>query len=95
MKIPTYSAEQILKILEQADKAEQSVSALCREHGIAEATFYRWRKAYAGLNVSEIQRLKELEKENGRLKRLLAERILEIDLLKELLAKKRNTQQQV
>lgn len=88
MKMPTYSAEQILKILEQADKGEQSVTALCREHGIAEATFYRWRKAYAGLSVNEIQRLKELEKENGRLKRLLAERVLEIDLLKELLQKK-------
>ena len=88
MKMPTYSAEQILKILEQADKGEQTVTALCREYGIAEATFYRWRKAYNGLSITEIQRLKELEKENGRLKRLLAERVLEIDLLKELLGKK-------
>ena len=88
MKLPTYSAEQILKILEQADKAEQTVATIYREHGIAEATFYRWRKAYGGLGVSEVQRLKELEKENGRLKRLLAERVLEIDLLKELLGKK-------
>jgi putative transposase len=88
MKMPTYSAEQILKILEQADKAEQTVTAICREHGIAEATFYRWRKAYSGLSISELQRLKELEKENARLKRLLAERVLEIDLLKELLGKK-------
>lgn len=88
MKMPTYSAEQILKILEQAEKGEQTVTAICREHGIAEATFYRWRKAYSGLNVQEVQRLKELEKENARLKRLLAERVLEIDLLKELLAKK-------
>jgi putative transposase len=88
MKIPTYSAEQILKILEQAEKGEQTVTAICREYGIAEATFYRWRKAYAGLSVQEVQRLKELEKENARLKRLLAERVLEIDLLKELLGKK-------
>ncbi|MBS1966715.1 MAG: transposase [Chloroflexi bacterium SZAS-1] len=88
--MPTYNAEQILKILEQADKAEQTVTAVCREHGIAEATFYRWRKAYSGLSVAELQRLKELEKENARLKRLLAERVLEIDLLKELLGKKRN-----
>ena len=78
--MPTYSAEQILKILEQADKGEKSVTALCRDHGIAEATFYRWHKAYSGLNVNEVQRLKELEKENGRLKRILAERVLEIDL---------------
>ena len=88
MKMPTYSAEHILKILEQADKGEQTVSAVCREHGIAEATFYRWRKTYAGMSVNEVQRLKELEKENNRLKRLLAERMLEIDLLKELLGKK-------
>ena len=65
-----------------------SDTAVCREHGIAEATFYRWRKAYSGLSVAELQRLKELEKENARLKRLLAERVLEIDLLKELLGKK-------
>lgn len=88
MKMPTYSAEQILKILEQADKGEQTVTAICREYGIAEATFYRWRKAYSGLRITEVQRLKELEKENGRLKRLLAERVVEIDLLKELLGKK-------
>jgi putative transposase len=59
------------------------------EHGVAEATFYRWRKTYAGMSVSEVQRLKELEKENSRLKRLLAERMLEVDALKEILAKKR------
>src|SRR5262245_16949641 len=50
-----------------------SIIAFCREHGIAENTFYRWRKAYGGMSVSEVQRLKELEKENARLKRLLAE----------------------
>ncbi len=88
--MPTYSAEQILKILEQADKGEQTATAICREYGVAEATFYRWRKAYSGLGITEIQRLKELEKENGRLKRLLAEHVLEIELLKELLRKKRN-----
>jgi putative transposase len=88
MKMPTYSAEQILKILELADKGEQTVSTLCRDHGIAEATFYRWRKTYRGRNLQEVQRLKELEKENARLKRMLAERLLEIDLLKEVMAKK-------
>jgi putative transposase len=88
MKTNQHTAEQIIKILEQAEKGEQTIAAVCREHGIAENTFYRWRKIYGGLSVSEIQRLKELEKENGRLKRLLAERLLEIDLLKELLGKK-------
>lgn len=88
MKIPTYSAEQLLNILEQADKGEQPVTAICCEHGIAEAMFYRWRKTYSGLNLQEVQCLKELGQENARLKRLLAERVLEIDLLKELLSKK-------
>jgi putative transposase len=88
MKTTTHTPEQIIKILEQAEKGEQTIAALCREHGIAENTFYRWRKTYGGMSVNEAQRLKELEKENGRLKRLLAERMLENDLLKELLGKK-------
>lgn len=88
MKTTTHTPEQIIKIIEQAEKGEQTVTALCREHGIAENTFYRWRKTYGGMSVNEAQRLKELEKENSRLKRLLAERVLENDLLKELLGKK-------
>lgn len=88
MKKNQHTAEQIIKIIEQAEKGDQSVAAVCREHGIAENTFYRWRKAYGGMSVNEAQRLKELEKENNRLKRLLAERVLEIDLLKEVLGKK-------
>ena len=88
MKTTTHTPEQIIKIIEQAEKGDRSIAAICREHGIAENTFYRWRKAYGGMSVNEVQRLKELEKENGRLKRLLAERVLEIDLLKELLSKK-------
>lgn len=88
MKTGQHTAEHIIKILEQAEKGEQPIAAVCREHGIAENTFYRWRKAYSGMSVTEAHRLKELEKENGRLKRLLAERMLELDLLKELLGKK-------
>lgn len=88
MKTTNHTPEQIIKILEQAEKGEQTIAAICREHGIAENTFYRWRKAYGGMSVNEAQRLKELEKENARLKRLLAERMLENDLLKELLGKK-------
>ncbi len=83
-----YTAEQIIKILDQAQKGEKTIAAVCRDYGIAEATFYRWRTAYGGMALPELQRLKELEKENSRLKRLLAERLLEIDLLKELLEKK-------
>lgn len=88
MRTSQHTAEQIVKILEQAERGEQTIGAVCREHGITEATFYRWRKVYGGMSTHEAQRLKELEKENNRLKRLLAERMLEVDALKELLAKK-------
>jgi putative transposase len=83
-----FSAEQIIAILQEAERGEQSIGAICRQHGIAETTFYRWRKKFGGMTVSEAQRLRELEKENSRLKRLLAERDLEVDLLKALLGKK-------
>ncbi len=88
MKANQHTAEQIIRILAQGEQGTQTVGEVCREHGIAETTFYRWRNAYGGMPVSEVQRLKELEKENARLKRLLAERLLELDLLKELLQKK-------
>lgn len=88
MKQGQFSQEQIVAILQQAEKGEQTIQAICREHGLTETTFYRWRKIYGGMTVSEAQRLKELQKENTRLKRLLAERDLEVDLLKEYLAKK-------
>ncbi len=88
MKTNQHSAEQIIRILAQAEQGAQTVGEVGREYGIAETTFYRWRNAYGGMPVTEVQRLKELEKENARLKRLLAERMLEVDALKELLAKK-------
>ena len=88
MKASQHTAEQIIKILEQAEKGDQTIGAVCRTNGITETTFYRWRKQFGGMTVAEAQRLKELEKENTRLKRLLAERMLEVDALKELLGKK-------
>ena len=88
MKTSQFSTEQIIKILDQAEREKQSISAICRAYAISETTFYRWRKQFGGLTVAEAQRLKELEKENARLKRLLAERDLEVDALQELLAKK-------
>lgn len=92
MKANQHSAEQIIQILAQAEQGTQTVGEVCRQHGIAETTFAQrapgWRNAYGGMPVSEVQRLKELEKENARLKRLLAERVLEVDALKELLGKK-------
>ncbi len=77
-----------MAILQLAERGEQTIQAICREHTITETTFYRWRRIYGGMNVSEAHRLKELERENSRLKRLLAERDLEVDTLKEYLAKK-------
>ncbi len=88
MKQGQFSPEQIIAILHQAEKGEQTIQQICREHNITETSFYRWRRIYGGMNTSEAQRLKELEKENTRLKRLLAERDIEIDALKEYLAKK-------
>lgn len=88
MKRGQFPQEKIVAILHQAEKGEQSIQALCKEHGVTETTFYRWRKAYGGMTVSEASRLKELEKENARLKRLLAERDLALDALQEYLQKK-------
>ena len=83
-----FSDQQIVTILQQAERGDKTVRDICREHNITETSFYRWRKKFGGLDASEIQRLKELERENARLKRLLAERDLEVDVMRELLAKK-------
>ncbi len=88
MKTSTFTEEQIVQILRDAETGEQTIGTVCRTHGISENTFYKWRKKYGGADVSAIKRLRELELENGRLKRILAERDLEIDVIKEILAKK-------
>lgn len=88
MKESKFNEEQIIKILRQAATGEQTIAAVCREHAIAENTFYKWRQKYGGMEVAEARRLRELEKENARLKRLLAERMIEIDAMKEVVAKK-------
>ena len=87
MKKTQFTDEQIVAVLQQAEKGDKPVTALCREHGISENTFYRWRNRFGGMQVKEAQRLRELEKQNARLKRLLAERDLDIDVLKEALSK--------
>ncbi|MFI5273327.1 MAG: transposase [Ktedonobacterales bacterium] len=87
MKQEQFTQEQIVGISQQAERGEQPVTELCRSAGIAEVAFYRWRKKYGGMSVSEAARLRELERENARLKRLLAERDLELDATKELQAK--------
>ncbi len=92
MKASQFSPEPIITILQQAERGEQSISAVCREHGLAETTFTQrvpgWRTQYGGLTVAEVHRLKQLEQENARRKRLLAARDLEVDTLKQLLANK-------
>jgi len=82
-----HSQEQIIKLLREAERAP-SVSELCRQQGISEQTFYRWRRQYGGLTVRDARRLKELESENGRLKKLVAEQALALDGLKDVLKKR-------
>ena len=78
-----FSDEQIAFALRQAENGT-SIGEICRKMGIAEATFYRWKKVYAGMGVAEIRRLKQLEEENGKLKRLLADAMLDNIVLKDL-----------
>ena len=85
MKKSQFTEAQIVGILREAEKGGMTISELCRVHGIAENTFYRWRRRYGDLQVSEVRRLRELETENARLKRLLAERDLELDAIRETL----------
>lgn len=88
MQKSQFTDEQIVAMLQQAEKGEKSISDVCRQHNISENTFYRWRTRFGGMNTNEAARVRELEKENARLKRLLAERDLEVDIIKEILAKK-------
>lgn len=88
MKAGEFTDEQIVKILRQAESAEKTIRALCQENNITETTFYRWRSRFGGLDAAEAAKTRELYKENARLKRLLAERDLEVDILKEILGKK-------
>ncbi len=88
MKKSRFSEEQIIKILQEAETGKETIQALCRKHGISEYTFYRWRARYGGATQKELARLRELERENARLKKLLAERDLEIEVIKEIQAKK-------
>ena len=87
MKANAFTEEQMVGILREAEKGEESIGQICRRHGISDVTFFRWRRKFGGLEMPEMRRLKELEKENARLKRLLAERDLEVDVVRELLSK--------
>ena len=82
-----YSEEQIIKAIKRHESGTK-VDDLCRELGISSGTFYNWRSKYAGLEVNEAKRLKELESENSKLKKLLADKLLEVEAMKDVLSKK-------
>lgn len=80
-----YSEAQIVRILNEAAKG--NVAAICRRYGISDATYYNWKKRYEGMTVSELRKLRELEEENRKLKKIVADKELDIDALKALLEK--------
>lgn len=82
-----YKEEQIIRILKEVESGI-SVTEVCRKYGVSEQTVYRWRNKYGGLDTSELQRLRELEAENARLKKIVAQQVLDIDALKDLVSKK-------
>lgn len=86
MKHKRFSQEQIIAVLKQGE-AGMPAAELCREHGISEVTYYRWKSKYGGMEINEAKRLKQLEDENSRLKRLVAEQALDIVALKDVLSK--------
>lgn len=87
MKRSKFTEEQIISILREQD-AGAKTAELCRKHGMSEATFYAWKAKFGGMDVSDAKRLKVLEEENARLKRLLAEAMLDQAALKDLLSRK-------
>jgi putative transposase len=86
MKRSRFSEERIIGVLKE-HQAGMSAADLCRRHGISDATFYKWRSKYGGMEVSDARKLKALEEENRKLKKLLAEQLLDNSTLKEMLGK--------
>jgi putative transposase len=87
MKAGQFTNEQIVAILQEVEKGEKTVAQIAQEKGVSDATIYAWRKKFGGINAREVTRLRELEKENARLKKLLVEKVLENDIIKEVLSK--------
>jgi len=86
MKRSRFTQEQIIGVLKE-HQAGATATGLCRKHGISDATFYTWRSEYGGMEISDARKLKGLEEENAKLKRLLEEQMLDVATLKEMLAK--------
>jgi putative transposase len=86
MKRSRFTEEQIIGVLKE-HQAGLSAAELCRKHGISDATFYNWRSRFGGMDVSEAKRLKQLEDENAKLKKLLAESVMDVSTLREMLGK--------
>lgn len=87
MKRKRFSVEQIAYAITQAESGT-AVAAICRQMGVSEPTFYRWKKKYSGMGVAEVRRLKQLEEENAKLKRLVADLSLDKAMLQDVLRKK-------
>ena len=87
MRQKRHNTDEIIRLLREADSGK-SVEALCREHNIASTSFYRWRKKFGGMELQDARRYRELERENGELKKMLADSLLKIRVLEEVNSKK-------
>lgn len=88
MKKSKFTEEQIISILKEQEQADTKVADICRKHGISDQTFHNWKKKYGGLTVDELRRMKDLEQENSRLKRAVADLTLDVQILKDVNSKK-------
>jgi putative transposase len=86
MKSKRYTEDQIMRILQEVESGSPVVS-VCRQYGVSEATVHRWRSKYKGMDQASLKRLRELEAENSRLKKIVAQQVMDIDALKDLAGK--------